>query len=96
MIEWKGGDFLGARGVVLQRSFYDCGPAALANLFTLMGVRAPSLDSIARLAGTTPRGTSLGALARVGSHLGHEFEVRRYKPAKAPNEALPVIACAVS
>lgn len=32
VIEWNGGDFVGARGVVLQRSFYDCGPAALANL----------------------------------------------------------------
>lgn len=57
-----------------------------------MGGPALSLDSLARLTETTPRGTSLGALARAAARLGHQLEVRRFTPPIPLNDVLPMIA----
>jgi predicted double-glycine peptidase len=91
-IEWTGGDFLGTGGVVLQRSVYDCGPAALATLFLRLHLTPPSLDSLAKRAGTTPRGTSLGGLARAGRAFGVFLRPVRFTPARLTARLLPCIA----
>jgi len=89
----EGAVYLGQRDVVLQRTPFDCGPAALANLLAVEGRRAPPVDSLARLAGTSTRGTSLGALAEVAGRLGLSVEVRRLDAASAPAPAqLPMVA----
>lgn len=90
-VQWQGGRLLGEEGVVLQRAANDCGPAALANLLILMGVTPPPLDSIATLAGTTPHGTSLGALARAAERLGLPARVRRFAPARVAAGAPPTL-----
>jgi ABC-type bacteriocin/lantibiotic exporter with double-glycine peptidase domain len=92
MIRMAGGEFLGDDGVVLQRTVYDCGPAALANLVQLLGITPPPLDSLSTLAGTTSRGTSFAALRRAASLLGVSLEASRFVPPTVPESRLPLIA----
>jgi ABC-type bacteriocin/lantibiotic exporter with double-glycine peptidase domain len=56
-----------ADGVFLQRTLYDCGPAALANLLLLVQGRSPAMDTLAVLAGTTMRGTTLSGLQKAAT-----------------------------
>ncbi len=72
-----GAEDLTTRGVVLQRFANDCGPAALANLLRATGRKAPSLDSLSKLSGLRPTGTTASALVRAGEALGMELEVLR-------------------
>ena len=89
----EGAAYQGRDDVVLQRTPFDCGPAALANLLAARGRPVPPVDSLARLAGTTARGTSLGALALVAGRLGLRVEVLHLEPASAPAPAhLPMVA----
>jgi ABC-type bacteriocin/lantibiotic exporter with double-glycine peptidase domain len=92
MIRMAGGEFLGGDGVVLQRTVYDCGPAALANLLQLLGITPPPLDSLSTLAGTTSRGTSFAALRQAASLLGVSLEANRFVPSTVPQSRLPLIA----
>lgn len=77
-----GDTYLGVEGVVLQQTASDCGPAALATLLVRAGAARPpaSIDAIAGLAGTTPRGTRLGGLARASTALGHPARSVRMRP----------------
>lgn len=72
-----GAEYLGKRGVVLQKGLHDCGPAALANLALLLGLPAPSLDSLAVLSGTQASGTRASGLVRAATALGITLEADR-------------------
>lgn len=91
-LKLEGGEYLGKKGAVLQASFFDCGPAALATLLRLLGYAPPGVDSVAKLAGTVPRGTSLGDLARAAGALGLHLEARRFARPVARDADLPLIA----
>ncbi len=92
LIQMVGGEFLGEDGVVLQRTLYDCGPAALANLLQLLGIDPPPLDTLSTLTGTTAYGTSFAALRAAAGSLGVSLEARRFVPAVARVARLPLIA----
>ena len=53
----------------LQTKLYDCGPAVLAEALRRRGVEVRS-DAIERLAGTTPRGTTMLGLQQAAAALG--------------------------
>lgn len=80
VIRARGGAFVSLPGVVLQSGLADCGPAALATLVVILGGAPPGLDSIGALAGTGPRGTTLGGLARAARALGVEGDLRTLDP----------------
>jgi ABC-type bacteriocin/lantibiotic exporter with double-glycine peptidase domain len=71
-----GAEFLGRRGVVLQETLFDCGPAALATLLLLDGRPAPPLDSLTHLTGTTGRGTTLEAIRTAALQFGLRLEAK--------------------
>jgi predicted double-glycine peptidase len=83
MLRREGAQYLGRYGVVLQRTLFDCGPAALANLLRVEGRAVPSLDSLSALARMTARGTTLGGLQSAAVALGVRAEARRLDPAAA-------------
>ena len=87
-----GATFLGHDGVVLQESLNDCGPAALANMLHTLGMAAPSLDSLAVLAGTGPTGTPASGLIRAGAVLGVPMTFDRVEPEHAARAPRPFIA----
>jgi hypothetical protein len=93
--EWRvraaGGRLLGRDQVVLQTRLFDCGPAALVNLFVVLHRKAPSVHLIARLAETTPAGTSLIALADASAHLALPLALR-WQKADEPLPPPPFIA----
>ncbi len=60
----SGAERVADSSVVYQRTVYDCGPAALANLMHSLGVTPPPVDSLALEAGTSVRGTTLAGLRR--------------------------------
>ncbi len=66
----EGGRMLGWEGVVAQRTLFDCGPAAVATLMLRLGREQPSLETVAQLSGTTPRGTTLRGLSTALHALG--------------------------
>jgi hypothetical protein len=66
---------IGQQGVQLQKRFYDCGPAALAHILSLVGRDSVSIDSISRLAGSTWTGTHILRLALAARALGVEARV---------------------
>ena len=89
----QGAVYEGRAGVVLQRTLFDCGPAALANLLEIRGAPVPPLDSLARLAGTTATGTTLGGLARAATQLGLPVRLVRRDPARfTGTDGLPMVA----
>ena len=85
-------EFLGSDGVVFQAALNDCGPAALANMMRIVGVAAPSTDSLMVLAGTEPRGTTAGGLIRAASRFNLSLMLTRLTPAELPHTRLPFIA----
>ena len=88
----RGGTFVSFPGVVLQSGLSDCGPAALATLLLTLGGSPPSLDSLAILAGTGPRGTTFAGLERAALALGMETELTRLDSAALAVLDTPVIA----
>lgn len=88
----SGGRAAGMQDVVLQRTSWDCGPAALASLATHLGVPSPTLDEIGRRAGTTPAGTTLGVLVRAARSLGIEARAVRVDTSARASVALPILA----
>lgn len=83
----------GTDGVMLQRSWWDCGPAALFNLLARMGTQPPSLDSLVVLtAGAPPRGTRLGAIAEAAESLGFRSALFRASPGTLDRIDLPALA----
>ncbi len=87
-----GGSYLGAEGVVLQATLNDCGPAALANLLHAVGIDAPSLDSLATLAGTGPVGTRASGLIRAGAVFGLPMTLEHIAPEQVAATPRPFIA----
>jgi len=79
-------------GAVLQSGLTDCGPAALATLVITLGGTPPSSDSIASLAGTGARGTTLAGLARAARALGLDAELGRVDPAALADMDTPLLA----
>lgn len=85
-------EFLGSDGIVFQSALNDCGPAALANLMRIVGVAAPSTDSLMVLADTKPRGTTAGGLIRAASRFNLSLMLTRLTPAELPHTRFPFIA----
>lgn len=81
----EGGRLLDRSEVVLQQGLHDCGPAALATLLHLAGRPPVSLDSIARLAGTTRAGTSARGLAVASIELGLQIYFARLSGTPGPD-----------
>ena len=81
-----------ADGVFLQRTLYDCGPAALANLLLLVDGRSPGMDTLAVLAGTTMHGTTLSGLQRAATAFELEVLPVRAKPGARTWPTTPFIA----
>jgi len=79
-----GARLLPSEGMIWQRGWTDCGPAALANWLRLSGRTPPPLDTLSRLTGLGPRGTRLGRIARVAAVLGFPVGVRTLDPAGGP------------
>jgi len=79
-----GARLLPSEGMIWQRGWTDCGPAALANWLQLVGGTPPPLDTLSRLTGLGPRGTRLGRIARVAVTLGFPVGVRTLDPAGGP------------
>lgn len=87
-----GAAFEGDQGVVLQRHFHDCGPAALATLLLYRGREAPSVDSLARWAGTTARGTNIDGLARAAARANLPLRIEAVAAGHLGRLTEPVIA----
>lgn len=79
-----GARLLPSDGMIWQRGWTDCGPAALANWLHLSGKVSPSLDTLSRLTGLGPRGTRLGRIAEVAASLHGPVGVRTLDPALGP------------
>lgn len=88
----SGGRYAGLDATVLQRTSWDCGPAALASLARHLGVQTPTLDEIGRRAGTTPAGTSLGGLVRAARTLGIAGHAVRVDSSNRASVPLPIVA----
>lgn len=88
----SGARYLGTDSMVLQRTLYDCGPAALASLMLTLDVISPSLDSIRKLAETSIHGTTIGALARASVSLGFPLRPHVLAPDHVERSTLPLIA----
>ena len=88
----SGASYLGRDGVILQSTLMDCGPAALANLIRVLGMDAPSTDSLMVLAGTGPTGTRASGLIRAAEDFGLSMALERVTLAGLPDTALPFIA----
>ncbi|MYA34654.1 MAG: hypothetical protein F4037_05555 [Gemmatimonadales bacterium] len=89
-----GADFRPSRDVIRQRSFHDCGPAALVNYLTVLGAASiPAPDSIAAVAGTTYSGTALrGLVVAAQEVLGFRPVVGRLDPSRIGVDHLPLLA----
>jgi len=85
-------EFLGDDTVVFQSALNDCGPAALANMMRVVGVVAPSTDSLAVLAEMGPRGTTARGLIRAAGRFGLPLELVRLTPADLQQARTPFIA----
>jgi predicted double-glycine peptidase len=75
-LRMEGARLLGWEGVVPQRTLWDCGPAAVATLMLQLGHEVPTLERVARLAGTTPRGTAMRGLSDALDALGVRHAVQ--------------------
>ena len=88
----SGGSYLGRDGVVLQSTLTDCGPAALANMIRVLGMDAPTTDSLMVLSGTGPAGTRASGLIRAGKVFGLSLMLKRVAPAELRETPRPFIA----
>ena len=65
------------RELLLQRTLWDCGPAALHNLLVSLDAPTPGPEALARTSGTGAGGTTLAGLVRSARALGVPLRVRR-------------------
>jgi len=79
-------------GLLLQRGVADCGPTALHNLLTALGVPSPGPSTLARLSGTGPTGVSLGGLVRAADAAGVALRARRVSAAGLVGLRAPFLA----
>jgi len=87
-----GASYHGRDSVILQSGPNDCGPAALANLFLLLGQTPPSKDSLAVLAGTGPTGTWASGLIEAAEVLGLSLAFERVSLNERRHVPVPFIA----
>jgi len=88
----SGGTLIDDSTIVFQKGVADCGPAALANLARVLGVEAPSIDSLARLAGTEVTGTRASGLIAAASALGIHLYPNKTQPDELSHLKTPFIA----
>ena len=88
-LEWRGARFIAQDRARLQSSLDDCGPTALADFLELSGLPVPSPDSLRRLAGTKPSGTTLGDLGTAAGSAGLRVFPVRWDPAELSQLPLP-------
>ncbi len=87
-----GAHFVPGERVTRQRTYNECGPAALSDLLRLWGVRPPALDTLAAAAGLTARGTALAGLASAARRVGLAVAVVRVASRRAESVRAPFLA----
>jgi hypothetical protein len=85
----RGARFVPQGRVRLQSSLDDCGPTALADFLELSGLSVPTPDSLRRLTGTNPRGTTLASLESAALTAGLRVFPVRWNPVELAQLPLP-------
>jgi hypothetical protein len=88
-LRWRGARFIAQGRARLQTSLDDCGPTALADFLELSGLPVPAPDSLRRLTGTTPRGTTLANLGTAALTAGLRVFPVRWDPMELAQLPLP-------
>jgi len=86
-----GADFVTDKGVVLQSSHNDCGPASLKMILAAHGIECSTSDLSSHLR-LTPKGTSMLDLRRISLKMGLGARSWRLQPADLNRIPLPAIA----
>jgi predicted double-glycine peptidase len=86
-----GARFVTDKGVVLQKSINDCGPASLKTILTAYGIDRSVPDPSSRLP-LTSKGTSMLDLRNVSTKMGLRAKSWSIHPEDLPRVPLPAIA----